>query len=101
VDNNDIIGRHLNIEMNATQIKTESDAGEKAGWLEIVRRQVGSLRFGVVQIVDVALLENRRGGSGLHSVRCCVEAARKRPAGKERLKRPSSRRENAAGFSKG
>jgi len=37
--------------MNATQIKTESDAGEKADWLEIVRRQVGSLRFGVVQIV--------------------------------------------------
>jgi hypothetical protein len=37
--------------MNATQTKTESDAGEKAGWLEIVRRQVGSLRFGVVQIV--------------------------------------------------
>ena len=37
--------------MNATQIKTESDAGEKSGWLEIVRRQVGSLRFGVVQIV--------------------------------------------------
>ncbi len=51
VDNNDIISRYLNIEMNATQIKTESDAGEKAGWLEIVRRQVGSLRFGVVQIV--------------------------------------------------
>jgi hypothetical protein len=37
--------------MNATKIKTEDDAGEKAGWLEIVRRQVGSLRFGVVQIV--------------------------------------------------
>ena len=51
MDNNDIISRYLNIEMNATQIKTESDAGEKAGWLEIVRRQVGSLRFGVVQIV--------------------------------------------------
>ena len=51
VDNNDIISRYLNIEMNATQTKTESDAGEKAGWLEIVRRQVGSLRFGVVQIV--------------------------------------------------
>ena len=51
VDNNDIVSRFLNIEMNATQIKTESDAGEKAGWLEIVRRQVGSLRFGVVQIV--------------------------------------------------
>ena len=51
VDNDDILSRYLNIEMNATQIKTESDAGEKAGWLEIVRRQVGSLRFGVVQIV--------------------------------------------------
>ena len=51
MDNNDILSRYLNIEMNATQIKTESDAGEKAGWLEIVRRQVGSLRFGVVQIV--------------------------------------------------
>ena len=37
--------------MNATQTKIESDAGEKSGWLEIVRRQVGSLRFGVVQIV--------------------------------------------------
>jgi hypothetical protein len=37
--------------MNATQIKTEDGAGEKAGWLELVRRQVGSLRFGVVQIV--------------------------------------------------
>ena len=37
--------------MNATKIKTESDAGEKMAWLEIVRRQVGSLRFGVVQIV--------------------------------------------------
>jgi hypothetical protein len=51
MDNDDILSRYLNIEMNATQIKTESDAGEKAGWLEIVRRQVGSLRFGVVQIV--------------------------------------------------
>ena len=37
--------------MNATHTRTESDADEKAGWLEIVRRQVGSLRFGVVQIV--------------------------------------------------
>jgi hypothetical protein len=51
MDNDDILSRYFNIEMNATQIKTESDAGEKAGWLEIVRRQVGSLRFGVVQIV--------------------------------------------------
>ena len=51
VDNNDTSSRYYIIEMNGTQIKTESDAGEKAGWLEIVRRQVGSLRFGVVQIV--------------------------------------------------
>ena len=49
VDNNDILSRYLN--MNATQTKTESEAAEKTGWLEIVRRQVGSLRFGVVQIV--------------------------------------------------
>ena len=51
VDNNDNISRHLNIEMNATKIKTEDDAGENTAWLEIVRRQVNSLRFGVVQIV--------------------------------------------------
>ena len=37
--------------MNAIKTNTEGDTGEKAGWLEIVRRQVGSLRFGVVQIV--------------------------------------------------
>jgi hypothetical protein len=37
--------------MNATQDKAGSDAGDKTGWLEIVRRQVGSLRYGVVQIV--------------------------------------------------
>jgi hypothetical protein len=37
--------------MNVTPTRTESDADEKTGWLEIVRRQVGSLRFGVVQIV--------------------------------------------------
>jgi hypothetical protein len=37
--------------MNATQNRTESDTGEKNGWLEIVRRQVDSLRYGVVQIV--------------------------------------------------
>jgi hypothetical protein len=37
--------------MNVTPKKMESEAGETAGWLEIVRRQVGSLRFGVVQIV--------------------------------------------------
>ena len=49
VDNDDILSRYLN--MNAIQIKTEGDVGEKSGWQEIVRRQVGSLRFGVVQIV--------------------------------------------------
>jgi hypothetical protein len=37
--------------MNAAQIKIKSDAGEKADWLEIVRRQVGSLRLGVVQTI--------------------------------------------------
>ncbi len=37
--------------MDETRTKTENDAGEKTGWLEIVRRQVGSLRFEVVQIV--------------------------------------------------
>ncbi len=51
MDNDDILSRYLNLEMNSTQNKTESDAGEKTSWLEIVRRQVGSLRFGVVQIV--------------------------------------------------
>ena len=49
VDNNDILSRYL--DMDAIQTKTKSDAGEETGWLEIVRRQVGSLRFGVVQIV--------------------------------------------------
>jgi hypothetical protein len=51
VDNDDILSRYLNNKMNATNIKKENDAVEKAAWLEIVRRQVGSLRFGVVQIV--------------------------------------------------
>ena len=37
--------------MNSIQIKPEKDADEKLNWLEVVRRQVGSLRYGVVQIV--------------------------------------------------
>ena len=37
--------------MNAIQTRSESDAEEKKAWLEIVRRQVGSLRYGMVQIV--------------------------------------------------
>ena len=51
MDNDDILSRYFNIEMNATNINKENDACEKTAWLEIVRRQVGSLRFGVVQIV--------------------------------------------------
>jgi hypothetical protein len=31
--------------------KTNTNAGDKPDWLEIVHRQVASLRFGVVQIV--------------------------------------------------
>jgi len=37
--------------MSATTIKASGGAGEKADWLEVVRQQVGSLRYGVVQIV--------------------------------------------------
>jgi hypothetical protein len=49
VENNDNISRYLIMKVNEN--KTESGADEKAAWLEIVRRQVGSLRFGLVQIV--------------------------------------------------
>ena len=37
--------------MSVTPNRTYESAGGDPGWLEIVRRQVGSLRFGVVQIV--------------------------------------------------
>jgi hypothetical protein len=37
--------------MSAIQIKLASDVGEKSEWLEIVRQQVSSLRYGVVQII--------------------------------------------------
>lgn len=37
--------------MSTIQIKPPGDAGEKPDWLEIVKQQVGSLRYGVVQIV--------------------------------------------------
>jgi hypothetical protein len=37
--------------MNAVTIKSASSSDEKANWLEVVRQQVGSLRYGVVQIV--------------------------------------------------
>ena len=37
--------------MNAVTIKSNSDDAEKTAWLEVVRQQVGSLSYGVVQIV--------------------------------------------------
>jgi hypothetical protein len=37
--------------MSAVTIKTAGNGDEKTDWLEVVRQQVGSLRFGVVQIV--------------------------------------------------
>ena len=37
--------------MSAAQTKTSGDSGEKPDWLEIVRQQVASLRYGVVEIV--------------------------------------------------
>jgi len=37
--------------MNPTEVKPGENAGEKPGWLEIVRRHVASLRYGVVQVV--------------------------------------------------
>ena len=37
--------------MSAVTIKSVGCGNEKPDWLEVVRQQVGSLRFGVVQIV--------------------------------------------------
>jgi hypothetical protein len=37
--------------MSSIQIKSESSADQQLNWLEVVRRQVGSLHYGVVQIV--------------------------------------------------
>ena len=37
--------------MSENKIKPVADAGERLDWLEIVRRHVGSLRYGVVQVV--------------------------------------------------
>ena len=37
--------------MGLIQIKSESSAERQSNWLEVVRRQVGSLHYGVVQIV--------------------------------------------------
>ncbi len=37
--------------MSAVSIKTADSGDEQANWQEVVRQQVGSLRYGVVQIV--------------------------------------------------
>jgi hypothetical protein len=37
--------------MNSIQIKSESSTDQPSNWLEVVRRQVGTLHYGVVQIV--------------------------------------------------
>jgi hypothetical protein len=37
--------------MSKNKIESVGGAGEKPAWLDIVRQQVGSLRYGVVQIV--------------------------------------------------
>ena len=37
--------------MSAVTLKSTGDIGETQNWVEVVRQQVGSLRFGVVQIV--------------------------------------------------
>ncbi|HTX22965.1 MAG TPA: YezD family protein [Candidatus Aquilonibacter sp.] len=37
--------------MSATQNRPDEKTDEKLDWLELVRRQVGSLRYGVVEIV--------------------------------------------------
>jgi len=61
--------------MNGTEVKQNENAVEKNGWLEIVRRHVASLRYGVVQIVvhdsqvtqiektERVRLENARNGT--------------------------------------
>jgi hypothetical protein len=37
--------------MSAAQAKASEDSVRKPDWLEIVRQQVGSLRYGVVEII--------------------------------------------------
>ncbi len=37
--------------MSENKIEFIEDAGKKPAWLDIVRQQVGSLRYGVVQVV--------------------------------------------------
>jgi hypothetical protein len=37
--------------MSENKIESIEDVGKKPAWLDIVRQQVGSLRYGVVQVV--------------------------------------------------
>ena len=37
--------------MSVIQVKANANADDKPEWLEMVRRQVGSLRYGVLQIL--------------------------------------------------
>ncbi len=37
--------------MSAFTVKSTNSIGETQNWVEVVRQQVGSLRFGLVQIV--------------------------------------------------
>jgi hypothetical protein len=37
--------------MSATALKTGTEANPKPNWLSVVQQQVGSLRYGVVQII--------------------------------------------------
>ena len=37
--------------MSTIQIKSESSGDKQLSWLEVVRQQVGTLRYGVVQII--------------------------------------------------
>jgi hypothetical protein len=49
-----LTGNKLNlifVEMGKNKIEPAANAGERLDWLEIVRQQVGSLHYGVVQVV--------------------------------------------------
>jgi hypothetical protein len=37
--------------MSTIQIKSDSSTDKQSNWLEVVRQQVGTLRYGVVQII--------------------------------------------------
>ena len=37
--------------MSTIQVKSECSADKQLSWLEVVRQQVGTLRYGVVQII--------------------------------------------------